>query len=186
MALRYRVKWNWKIQIINHSKFTITLLKVSSTSYVWRQCINVRPRCQSRIWPPLSNVLTLSSRSERQLNGSMHFWRERTMKGKGGMTVAERWRYIGRRYHRRDFSVSGSNNVSGCRLYGVRPGTGECPVGSSDDARSPGATPVRTYISILTNHYYMPGEPRWAESTTNAHVAYLDQVYQQFTGARAL
>lgn len=108
------------------------------------------------------------------------------MKGKGGMTVAERWRYIGRRYHRRDFSVSGSNNVSGCRLYGVRPGTGECPVGSSDDARSPGATPVRTYISILTNHYYMPGEPRWAESTTNAHVAYLDQVYQQFTGARAL
>ena len=90
------------------------------------------------------------------------------------------------RYHRRDFSVSGSNNVSGCRLYGVRPGTGECPVGSSDDARSPGATPVRTYISILTNHYYMPGEPRWAESTTNAHVAYLDQVYQQFTGARAL
>lgn len=91
-----------------------------------------------------------------------------------------------RRYHRRDFSVSGSNNVSGCRLYGVRPGTGECPVGSSDDARSPGATPVRTYISILTNHYYMPGEPRWAESTTNAHVAYLDQVYQQFTGARAL
>jgi len=65
--------------------------------------------------------------------------------------------------HRRGFSVSGSNNVSGCRLYGVRPGTGECPVGSSDDARSPGATAVRTYISILTNHYYMPGEPRWAE-----------------------
>lgn len=96
------------------------------------------------------------------------------------------YRLAGRRYHRRDFSVSGSNNVSGCRLYGVRPGTGECPVGSSDDARSPGATPVRTYISILTNHYYMPGEPRWAESTTNAHVAYLDQVYQQFTGARAL
>lgn len=96
------------------------------------------------------------------------------------------YRLAGRCYHRRDFSVSGSNNVSGCRLYGVRPGTGECPVGSSDDARSPGATPVRTYISILTNHYYMPGEPRWAESTTNAHVAYLDQVYQQFTGARAL
>lgn len=134
---------------------------------------------------PSCNALTFARvRSERRLNCISE--ESETMKGKGGMTVAERWRYIGRRYHRRDFSVSGSNNVSGCRLYGVRPGTGECPVGSSDDARSPGATPVRTYISILTNHYYMPGEPRWAESTTNAHVAYLDQVYQQFTGARAL
>lgn len=66
------------------------------------------------------------------------------------------------------FSVSGSNNVSGCRLCGVRSETAECPVVSLMMQSPPGTTLVRTYISILTNYYYIyiSREPRVGPRTT--------------------